>query len=110
MFRDTLSGLTGKIDLALVFGSMASGEQVASSDVDLLVLGDASLVEIVKAVSPLQGTLGREINPVAMAFSKFTSLLEKRDRFVVRVLDEPRIFVMGDESEFGKLVKDRIVS
>ena len=110
LFRDTLSGLTGKIDLALVFGSMASGEQVASSDVDLLVLGDASLVEIVKAVSPLQGTLGREINPVAMAFSKFTSLLEKRDRFVVRVLDEPRIFVMGDESEFGKLVKDRIVS
>ena len=105
-----MSGLTGKIDLALVFGSMASGEQAASSDVELLVLGDATMVEIVKALSPLKGTLGREINPVVMTSSKFTALLKKRDRFVMWVLDEPRIFVMGDKSEFGKLDKDQIAN
>lgn len=38
ILQDALSGLAGKIDLALVFGSMASGNQSPSSDVDISVI------------------------------------------------------------------------
>jgi hypothetical protein len=65
------------------------------------------LVDVVKALSTLQQTLGREINPVVMTSDKFVAQLGKRERFAMRVLDEPKVFVKGDEGEFADLVKDR---
>jgi len=100
---DALQGLDAKIELALVFGSMASGRQVSSSDIDVLVLGNLRLVEVVKALAPVQAKLGREINPVVMSVQNFVAQLEKQDRFAMRLLDEPKIFVKGDEGEFAKL-------
>lgn len=58
-------------------------------------------------MSPVQATLGREINPVVMEVGKFLDLLGKKDRFATRVLAEPKIFVMGSEDEFAELVKDQ---
>jgi len=107
LLRDALQALPGNIDLAFVFGSMATGQQDYSSDVDVLVLGDQSLVEIVKALSPLQEILGREMNPVVMNVAGFVAQLDKQDRFVMRVLQEPKIFVIGDQDELEKLVEDR---
>jgi hypothetical protein len=34
-------------------------------------------------------------------------LIEKNDRFAMRVLEEPKLFVVGNESEFAKLNQDR---
>jgi len=106
LLANALSELTGKIEVAFVFGSMASGRQKAGSDVDVCVLGDVSLLEVVKALSTVQETLRREINPVVMTVKKFSEQLVKQDRFVTRVLGEPKVFVIGDEDEFAKLVED----
>ncbi len=108
LLRDALIGLQGNIELAFVFGSMATGQQNISSDVDVIVLSDLPLAEVVKVLSPLQATLGREINPVAMTTSQYVDLLDQQDRFAMRVLEEPKIFVMGDEDEFAKLVEGRL--
>jgi predicted nucleotidyltransferase len=107
LLRGALAGLTGRIEFAFVFGSMASGQQNSASDVDLLILGKASLVKVVKALSPVQASLGREVNPVVMTPDKWMTLLSKSDRFAIRAMDEPKIFVIGCEGEFGKLIKDR---
>ena len=107
LLGDALRVFGDKIDLAFVFGSMATGRPKPTSDVDVLVLGDLELVDVVKALSSLQQTLGREINPVAMTIDKFVAQLAKRERFAIRVLDEPKVFVRGDEREFAELVKDR---
>ena len=107
ILQDAFSGLAGKIDIALVFGSMASGNQSPSSDVDVLVLGDLPLLDVVKALSPVQAELRRELNPVVMAVDRFVAQLHKQDRFTKRVLEEPKLFVIGDEDEFGKLVAYR---
>ncbi|MFQ6005221.1 MAG: nucleotidyltransferase domain-containing protein [Woeseia sp.] len=107
LLKDALAGLSDKIELAFVFGSMASGTQDLTSDVDVLVLGDLSLREGVQALSPLQVTLGRQINPVVMTTDKFVDRKGRKDRFVMRVLEEPRTFVIGDDDELAKLVEDR---
>lgn len=107
LMNDALSVLSDDIELVFVFGSMATGRQTYSSDVDVLALGDVSLINVVKALSPVQATLGREINPVVMEVGKFLDLLGKKDRFATRVLAEPKIFVMGSEDEFAELVKDQ---
>jgi len=107
LLRDELDAISDKIDIAIVFGSLASGRQNSSSDVDVLVLGSLKLIEVVKALSPLSQTLKREINPIVMTSDEFSSLIGKNDRFALRVVEEPRIFVIGDDVEFAKLGKDR---
>ena len=107
LLHNALSSLAGTIHVAFVFGSMASGEQKADSDLDICVLGDVSLLEVVKALSSVQETLRREINPVVMTVKKFAEQSDKQDRFVARVLSEPKVFVVGDEHELAKLAEDR---
>lgn len=46
-----LADLSGRINLAFIFGSLAVGQQKYSSDVDLMVIGDISLLEAVKALA-----------------------------------------------------------
>jgi predicted nucleotidyltransferase len=107
LLNNALSGIAGRIQVAFVFGSMASGQQYAGSDVDVCVLGDVSLLEVVTALSSVQETLGREMNPVVMTTEKFAEQSAKQDRFVVRVTSEPKVFVVGDEDELAELVEDR---
>jgi predicted nucleotidyltransferase len=107
LLRDALSPLSGKIGVAFVFGSMASGRQKAGSDLDLCVLGEVSLLEVVKALSSGQETLKREVNPVVMTVKKFSQQSAQQDRFVIRLLSEPRLFILGNEDEFAELIKDR---
>jgi len=107
LLRDALQKLSDRIEFAFVFGSMADGRQTAGSDLDLCVLGDVSLLDVVKALSPAQKTLRREMNPVVMPVKKFRHQVAKKDRFAVRVMSEPRLFVMGDEDELAELVENR---
>jgi predicted nucleotidyltransferase len=107
LLHNALSELAGKIQVAFVFGSMASGQQKAGSDIDVCVLGDVSLLEVVKALSSVQDTLRREINPVVMTAENFLDQSVKQDRFVRLVLSEPKVFVLGGEVELAKLVEDR---
>lgn len=107
LLQEALSGLGGEVQVAFVFGSMASGRQTAGSDLDVCVLGDASLLDVVKALSPVQETLRREVNPVVMTLKKFSDLYRKKDRFVSRVLSEPMLFIKANRDELEKLIQDR---
>ena len=107
VLRDLLRPLGKKIELALVFGSVAAGKARAGSDIDLLVIGTASFTSVVEACHAGGEKLGREVNPVVMTRAAFEEKAVRGDRFVSRVLKESKIFVMGDGSEFGKLAEDR---
>jgi predicted nucleotidyltransferase len=107
VLQDAMQGIFDQIHTALIFGSMASGTQSEFSDVDVLVLSELPMVEVVKALVSAQAELGREINPVVMPKEKFAELVEKQDRFAMRVLEEPKLFLKGNENEFGKFVANR---
>lgn len=107
LLQDALSDLGDKIEVAFVFGSIASGRQTSGSDLDICVLGEVSLLEVVKALSPVQETLQREINPVVMTPQKFSDQSRKKDRFVTRLLSEPKLFVKATRDELAELTEDR---
>ncbi len=107
LLQDALSDLSDEIQIAFVFGSMASGRQTAGSDLDICVLGRVSMLEVVRALSPVQETLQREVNPVVMTPKKFSDLSRKNDRFVTRVLSEPILFVKANRDELAELTEDR---
>jgi len=105
-----LEPIADRIDVAFVFGSMASGKQHARSDLDICVLGEVELLDVVKAIGSLQESLRREINPVVMTVEQFASDLANRERFAERLVAEPKIFVIGDENEFRKLIVEFAIS
>jgi predicted nucleotidyltransferase len=106
LLQEALSDLDDDVQVAFVFGSMASGRQTAGSDLDVCVLGEASMIDVVKALSPLRETLQREVNPVVMTPERFSDLSRKKDRFVTRVLSEPVLFVKANSDELAKLAQD----
>ena len=67
----------------------------------------ASFAAVVEALSRAGGRLRREVNPVVMTKAAFEAKLASRDRFVARVAREPKIFLLGDASEFAELAEDR---
>lgn len=90
--------------LALVFGSVARGEESAGSDIDLLLIGESGFADVVKALYPAQMTLQREINPVIYTPDELIRRLDARDPFVREVLAGPKLFIAGNEDDLGKLV------
>jgi len=92
-----------EIQIAFVFGSVASGAERATSDVDLMVIGAISLRQLSKRLSGLATKLGREINPHALTPAEFARRTKEREHFINSVLETPRLFVIGSEDELRRL-------
>ena len=105
--RESLLPLAGKIQVALVFGSMARGTQSAGSDIDLLVVGEVGFAELVRALYPAQQALQREINPVVYAAAEFCRRAGEGEAFIRQFLDKPNVFLMGDKDDLAKLAGDQ---
>jgi predicted nucleotidyltransferase len=91
------------IRLAFVFGSMAQGTGDAKSDVDVLIVTDAPFADISAALLPAQKRLGREITPTVYTPGEFQEKLRAKHHFLVRVLQEPKILLLGDLDELARM-------
>lgn len=107
--RDALLPLGGNVEVAFIFGSVALGKETVASDVDLFVIGSASFVAVVQTVSPIHERLGREVNPVVMTAEVFRKKLQEQDHFIRTVIEQPKIFVVGDIHDLGQLAENRAV-
>ena len=54
----------GRIEAAFIYGSVAEGKQTSGSDVDVFVLGSATMAEVVPAIRTAGSRLGRDVNPL----------------------------------------------
>ena len=91
------------IVFALIFGSIASDRQQATSDLDLMIVGDISLRSLSGLLSELRRELGREINPHVLKVAEFTERRINGEHFITSVLGASKIFVKGSEDDFAKL-------
>lgn len=89
--------------LALIFGSVARGTEVAGSDVDVLVVTERGFGEVVRALHSVQTTLGREINPVVYTPAELQGLVTEQDPFVLNLLAGPHIFLNGTPDDLSQL-------
>lgn len=101
VIREALAPLSGRIEQAFVFGSMASGKERAGSDIDLMIIGDVDFTEIVTALYPAQERLGREINPKIYRSQEWERLGIRNDPFYREVMTKPRMNVIGTEHGAG---------
>jgi predicted nucleotidyltransferase len=99
VLKSALKPLGGGIELAFIYGSYAKGTDRSSSDVDLMVVGDVSHRDVVKAMSGAQEKIGREINPTVFSINEFRGRIRKKDTFLRRVMSSQRIMLIGEEDE-----------
>jgi len=108
ILKDALLGLEKSIEVAFLFGSLAKGTSDTQSDIDVMLVGDVSFGEVVAALAPAQQRLMREVNPMVFPPDEFRQKLAHGDHFLITVLREPRIFVIGSDHELSRLGKKRL--
>ena len=105
VIRQSLADGTSKIRLAFIFGSVARSADDRRSDIDLIVVGKISFGSVVSLLSAAEGKLGREVNPVVYPVAEFKKKVKEDHHFVKTVLEDEKIFVIGDEDELRKLAE-----
>jgi predicted nucleotidyltransferase len=74
--RIALRDLAG-IEQAVIFGSYAADQMDQKSDIDLLVIGRHSTVDLQKKIAQIQKTMNREINCISMTGPEFQARQKK---------------------------------
>jgi len=95
----------GKFDYAFVYGSMVRGNYTSESDVDLMLIGNVSSLEISGACSKIGEELKREVNYSVFDMEEIRKRLKNEDHFLTSLLREPKLFIFGDPDEFTRLAK-----
>ena len=103
ILKIALAPIAQEIQCAFIYGSLANGTENVSSDVDVFIIGQATFANVVAALSPVQETLAREINPTVYPTSEFREKLAKKNHFIKSIMAGEKIFLIGDEHELKKL-------
>ncbi len=107
ILEEALASLGDRVEMALVFGSVARLKQVGQSDIDLMLIGDVRLKEVAAALHEAEQTLGRPINPVLFSAEKFREEYRQGNPLLLDVVRKEKIFLKGTRDELTKLVADR---
>lgn len=94
-----------KLESVFIFGSVASGEHRAHSDVDLMLIGETTSSELTEAVRQIENKLDREVDLSVFSSKEFRKRIENDDAFIKTVMKNKKIFLKGNESELA--IKDR---
>lgn len=85
-----------KVTSAAIFGSVASNAEGATSDVDILVLGDISELKLNALLRPMARTYEREFNASVFRPERFAELLAQGDEFACEVMAKPLVPLKGE--------------
>ncbi len=98
--RESLETLSGDIQLALIFGSVANRSDSSSSDIDVLIVADdLHLEDLYKVLMPVEGVLARRISIKLYRPEEFGDRRDHDNGFIQRVLASPVIELIGSVDE-----------
>lgn len=98
VLRNALQPLAPQIQAAFVFGSVARQRDTAQSDIDLMVVSESlGYGELFGALEPATATLGRTVNPALYTPDDLAQRRAQDNAFVTRVLDQPKLWLIGND-------------
>lgn len=108
VLRDALAPFARSILVAFIYGSLATGTETPESDADVLIVGRVALRSLAPALRRASSVLQREVNPMVLSQSEFADKIRRRDHFVTAVLQSPKIFLIGDESDLDRIAEQGV--
>lgn len=79
VLADAIGPIAKKLRVVFVHGSLASGNEQSESDIDLVVIGKLSPVDLAMRLRPATELLGREINPTIYTPAEFAKKRADKD-------------------------------
>lgn len=95
VLRDALAPLSDRITWAFVYGSVARGEELNTSDVDLMIIGDVGLEMVATSIQGAEERLMRPVNPVVYTQAEVVAKIAASHPFLHGVFQCDRLFVIG---------------
>jgi uncharacterized protein len=106
--RSALAPLASQIIFALVYGSIARGDEDAGSDVDLMIVGNVTLDDVLAQLTSVEDAIGRPINPTVYSLKEFKAKIKDGNHFLTSVLHGKTMLLIGDEDELRKMGAIRV--
>jgi len=103
MLRSALAPLADRTSVAFIYGSLARQEERAESDIDLMVIGKASLEHVLASLGNIETSLRRALNPTVYSPAEFRKKLTAGNHFLNSVVRGEKVFLIGDEYELRKV-------
>ena len=101
--KAALKDFDDRIELALVYGSIARGEGHSASDLDLMIVGTLKQIDLVSVLRKLEARFRREVNVTLFSPQEFRRKLAAEDHFLHSVLMGKTISLKGTPDELGKV-------
>lgn len=92
----------GKIKYAMLSLRFAKQEAPGSEDVDILIVGQIVLPEFQSLIAEEQTKRDFEINYSFMDEAEFQFRVRRRDPFIIKVITQPKIMLIGDEDDLSR--------
>ena len=102
---DALRPFSARINCAFIHGSVAESRERSASDVDLIIIGDASNSDVALALRSVKDRLRREINVTRYTLKEFAEKLAAGNHFLTSVLQKPKIFLIGGADELDQIAR-----
>jgi predicted nucleotidyltransferase len=100
--REALASLAPRIVAAFVYGSVAKRRDTTRSDIDLMVVSDKlTYGDVFGALEEVGSRLGRTVNPTVYSRKELARRVKEGNAFVKRVLEQPKVWVIGSERDLG---------
>lgn len=100
--REALAPFAPRIRAAFVYGSVARGAETARSDIDLMVVADGlSYADLYEALQGAESTLARRVDLKLNTPQEWKRKLAADHSFTLKVAAQPRLFLIGSESDIG---------
>ncbi len=96
--REAIADLPGVED-AFLYGSYARGDDRATSDLDLFVIGPVDQERLSERLTEAERDLGRDVNVASYERGELKRLRTAGDLFIERVFEGPRVPLVGGEEE-----------
>jgi predicted nucleotidyltransferase len=108
--RRALAPIAAEIAIAFLFGSVARHAENRESDLDLMVIGDATFAAVVAAVRTAEPVIQREIHPTVYPTREFGVKFRDGNHFVRSVAKSEKIFLIGSDDELRDLLAQQLDS
>jgi predicted nucleotidyltransferase len=103
--RAALRPFAEKIACAFVYGSIARREEHATSDVDVMVVGNVGLGDLSPVLRRAEKRLGREVNVTNYSVDEFRKKVADEDHFLTSVLKGSLQFVNGEQRDLDAITR-----
>lgn len=102
VLREALAPAVDRIQAAFVYGSVAKGDDTATSDIDLMVVADnLTYADLFAALDNASTRLGRKIAPTIYTRRELRRRVKADNSFVMRVLEQPKLWLIGGERDLA---------